>query len=252
MSGGYNFSNAKNIPALRYINTGIHEVTVLEVYYQPVGDSVKGERKKEITAGANDGPLVNFTKAQTRIVLQVDKTVAGNESKGAITTISLYEPQSDDPKKFEGQVNRIFHILTAMTTTATVPLAEAYVRAFPGQSTEEFADYIKVKFTGKKARYKFIADQDGKFAQLPNYYNGFAECIDAPMLMKYNEEKEGVAKKTGVELAKDDRDIATNGLAPSDPIRPAQPVTPNASAAGAQPVNIFASANANNPSDLPF
>lgn len=263
MANPYNFKEAKDAPAVRFIGTGIHELSVLDVYYQPIGDSVKNERKKELTKGENDGPLVNFTKEQTRIVLQVDKTIAGNESRGAITTISLYEPSNVDPKKFEGQVNRIFHILRAMAPYAFQERAETYVRAFSGSSTAEFAEYIKRGFAPRegvalrKVRLKFIADQDGKFPQIPNYYSGFAECVDVATVMKYDEEKEGLAKKTGVELAEDDRDIRSNGLAPSDtPVAASATVsptvTPAATATTAAPsaaVNIFAQSAED---DLPF
>lgn len=238
----YNFKDAKNTPSLRFIGTGIHEVTIMEIYYQPAGESVKGERKRELTPGANEGPLVEFSKAQTRIVMQVDKTVQGNESKGATVVVSLYEPSSESQAKFEGQINRIYHILLAMTKEATIPQAEAYIKAFNGQSTEEFANYIKRGFTGKQARYKFIADQNGKYAQLPNYYSGFAECVDSPLRLKYNEEKEGLVKKSNVELAADDADIRTSGLTPERAITPSAAVT-----ASPSEVNIFAEND-----DLPF
>lgn len=266
MANPYNFKDAKDAPAVRFINTGIHELTVLDVYYQPIGDSVRNERKKELTKGENDGPLVSFTKEQTRIVLQVEKTIAGNESRGAITVISLYEPFNVDPKKFEGQINRIFHILRAMAPAVAQERVETYIKGFPGSTTAEFAEYIKRGFApregaaNKKLRLKFIADQDGKFPQIPSYYSGFAECVDVPTVMKYNEEKEGLAKKSGVELAEDDRPstFASNTattLAPSNaPVAmsvAASPITTPAATvvAPSGEVNIFAQAGAD---DLPF
>lgn len=185
---GLNFKDTEEAVSSNvvYVGTGIHDFKVEKIYFQPVGESVNGEIKK-------DKSPVSFTLEQIRVQLSCIKTYAGKDSAGGSVTVSVLAPKTDTPEKTKGGLQRIMHIFANMTTADKKDKATAYIKAIDAPTLEAFAKKLK-PFEGKTVRYKLIADQNGKYAQLPNYYGGFAEPADVAFessSLKYDPAKEG-------------------------------------------------------------
>lgn len=189
----FDFSNSeeqKGSGPLSFVTCGIHDFKVKKIFYQPAGESKGGETKK-------DGSLVNFSKDQVRIELDVLKTHTGADCKGAKVFIGILDPTDSDPKKFKGRMDRIVHIFCNMASSSKKAEAKEFMQKIKAKNMEELAKKL-APLAGKDVRYKFTADQEGKYAQLPNYYSGFAECADVPFeksILKFDESKEGIKKK---------------------------------------------------------
>lgn len=192
------FSNAVEQQSnFKFVSTGIHDFRVDKIFYQPVGESVNNETKK-------DNSLINFSLEQIRIVLTCTKTHEGKDSKDASITISILPPVMDDPEKAQKQVNRMLHILCNIGSSSTKEKVTEYLKKIKVNSLREFAAKLNI-FVGKSVRYKIIANQEGTYAQLPNYYSGFAECSDVAIensILKYDEFQEGLKKKDSSKVEK--------------------------------------------------
>lgn len=187
----FDFKDAEEqASGLSFVTCGIHDFKVLRIFYQPVGESVGGETKK-------DGSFYNFTKEQIRVEVEVFETHAGGDCKGAKSVFGVLDPTDPDPKKHKGRMDRIMHIFCNMTTSDKKDAAKEFMRKINVKSMKELAKKL-APLAERTVRLKFIANQEGTFPQLPNYYAGFAECTDVPFeksILKYDESKEGVKKK---------------------------------------------------------
>jgi hypothetical protein len=201
MSFNFKGTEEKASSNFNYVGTGIHDFKVEKIYYQPVGASVNDEKKK-------DGSPVEFSLEQVRVQLKCVRTHAGKDSKDATTVIGILSPKPDKVK--EG-LQRIFHIFCNMTTADKKENAKAYMEKINESTFKGFTDKLK-PFVGKEVRYKLIADQNGKYAILPNYYGGFAEPVDVPFTsstLRYDDAKEGIkTKPTNAETPSSEAEFA--------------------------------------------
>ncbi len=173
-----------------YVGTGIHDFDVKKIYFQPQGESVNGETKK-------DGSPVSFGLPQIRIQAVATATYAGKDSVGSEITLSILDPFGD-PEKAKNRMDRIVHIFSNMSSTALKPNALAWFKKLKVTGLEDLGNKLGAAFSGKKVRFKLIATQDGKYARLPDFYNGVAETVDTPIansLLQYDEDRDGTTKK---------------------------------------------------------
>jgi|SRR6185312_7714428 len=159
--------------------TGIHNVKVLRIAYQPVGDSVLGETLKE-------GPR-HYSIEQLLIEVETTKTLAGVDCVGAKNVIGLLTPQNED------QLNRFFTILKNISSSAALEATEKSIRSWGDISMEQLA--VKLQpLVGRFTRMKFIADKTKKHVNLAGYYNSvICEPADVPFeksQIKYNAKSE--------------------------------------------------------------
>lgn len=173
-----------------FVDTGIHDFMV-ELKYQPVGDSIFGETKK-------DGSVITFNYEQIRMKLTVIKTHAGKDAAGLVTYQGVLAPVTNDVEKMKKQLGRIIHIFKHCTTSDKVEAATEGIKKFKADTFKQLAETICKAFNNRRVRLKLVADQNGKYVQIPAYYSGFAECVDVDFsksTLKYDEEKEGRTKK---------------------------------------------------------
>lgn len=185
-----------------FVSCGIHDFEVVRIFFQPIGESVGNEGKR-------DGSLINFTKEQIRVELLVTKTYAGTNCEGAKAFIGILDPTDPDPKKHKGRMDRIMHIFCNMTTSDKKDVAKEFMRKINVKSMEELAKKL-APLAGRTVRFKFTANQEGTFPQLPNYYSGFAECTDVPFeksILKYDETKEGIKKKDASKVENVEKEV---------------------------------------------
>ncbi len=173
-----------------YVGTGIHDFDMKKIYFQPQGESVNGETKK-------DGSPLTFGLPQIRIQAVATATHAGKDSVGAEITLSILDPFGD-ASKAKDRMDRIVHIFSNMSSTALKPNALAWFKKLKVADLQDLGNKLGATFSGKKVRFKLIATQDGKYATLPNFYTGFAEPVDTPIeksLLQYDEDRDGTTKK---------------------------------------------------------
>ncbi len=175
-----------------YLACGIHEVTMEELFFQPVGPCLKGTTKK-------DKSVINFNQPCLRLKIKVNKTnkaAEGVDCKGAETILMFGLPKegttAGGKDKVEYWKNRVLHLFANMSKVATKDKAKAYITGLEVDSFEALV--VKLKhFDKRDVRLKFVANDSG-FPQLPGWESGFAECIDVPFEnteLKYDPIKEG-------------------------------------------------------------
>jgi len=187
----FNLNGAEEVVTgnFEYVTTGIHDFVVDAIVAQPVGPSVLGE---EVKAG-----IKNYTLPQLLISLTCTTTHAGKDSTGRKIVIGILPPTSTDPDKKAKQESRLVHIFANMSSSAAKETTKKGVQSINVNTLDEFAAKLK-GLVGRSVRYKLVADQNGKYPQLPNYYGGFAEPADVEFsksTLKYDAAKEGTKEK---------------------------------------------------------
>ena len=88
-----------------YLKAGIHTFLIKDVFYQPIGESVRGLTKQ-------DGSLVSHTTPAIMLIADVLETHVGGDSKGTVGTfLPIYLPKmDDDAEKNKKRLDRLFHI----------------------------------------------------------------------------------------------------------------------------------------------
>lgn len=168
---------------LSYIRTGINDVTIKEIYHQPIGANVKEGQKPE-----------NVT---------IEKGVFVLESKeGGTFNYDVLKPKDVDQEV--KMLKRLLHFLSKTGKSSDVEAIKTKLQSLPDM---DFATLIKTLakgFTGKSVRVKFVGSYpDKKYTSIPNYLSGWAECIDVnPTQLKYDEATEGLAKKDSSKVEK--------------------------------------------------
>lgn len=185
---------------------GIHEVEILNIYHQPVGDSVVDEKKK-------DGSFFTFDDEVLSVIVKVLKTntIKTGECVGAEMTIRIKGPKPGNDKDGKPLLNswrsRIVHIFANMAKTklpegevvtqehidAAKEAAKKYIQGIEIKTFGELASKLQM-FTGRSVRAKFVATDAGK-ATIPGYYGGFMECVETPFektVLYFDASKEGV------------------------------------------------------------
>lgn len=216
---GLGFGDAEESGNSVFIKPGVHRVKVKEIYYQPVGPSVREEKIK-------DGSPREYKVEQMMLTVEVLDTVAGNNSKGAITNVGILNPVfTGDPTKTQKKMNRIFHIFVNMAKdSSSKEKAREYLKALTINETRVVAHLSELLkgFEGRELHLLFCADQEGKYTNLSQFEGGIASTVDMPHAISYDESKYGLRKKASVELAKDDTETAVTdtgagvNLAPED------------------------------------
>lgn len=192
---GFSFGNSQEVVQSVYLQAGIHDFLVKEIYYQPTGDSVRGRTKK-------DGSLIYYNKPVAIINATVLKTHAGGKSENAEAFIAVYPPDMKNDGKDENRLNRLFHILVNVASSAKKESVRDWLKKTPFASFQDMITKFGAAAKGKKVRYKLIANDEGKNANLPSYFSGFAECEDIPFsetTLKWDDAKEGNRKQGEVE-----------------------------------------------------
>lgn len=208
MENFLDFSSTEEVESnFNYVNTGIHTFKVEGIAYQPVGPSVFEEK---VRAGIKEHKLPQLSLALTCIA-----THAGKDCVGAKIIVGLLEPMKNDPEKAKKQMNRILHILCNISSVESKEKTKSGIQSLKVKSFEDLAAKLK-GLTGRTVRYKIIADQTGKYPQLPNYYGGIAEpgdISDADSQLKYDPEKEGTRQMpaaTAFENSNEDNNLFGN------------------------------------------
>jgi hypothetical protein len=192
---GFSFGSSEEIVQSVYLQAGIHDFLVKEIYYQPVGDSVRGRTKK-------DGSLIYYNKPVAIIHATVLRTHAGGKSENAEAFIAVYPPDQKNDGKDENRINRLFHILVNIASSAKKDGVRDWLKKTQFSSFQDMITKFGAAAKGKKVRYKLIANDEGKNANLPSYFSGFAECEDIPFsetTLKWDDAKEGNRKQGEVE-----------------------------------------------------
>jgi hypothetical protein len=160
--------------------TGIHNVKVLRIAHQPVGNSVLGETLK------GDVPRT-YSIEQILVEVECTETLAGTDCKGGKNMIGLLPPQTEE------QNNRLFSILKNISSTAGLEATEKSIRSWNYDNMEQLAVKM-LPMVGRSSRMKFIADKTKKHVNLAGYYNSvISEPADVPFEkseIKYNAKTE--------------------------------------------------------------
>lgn len=156
---------------------GIHKVQILDIFYQPEGQSVKDEMFK--------GQLSTFDSEQIRIKFKVLETVteihgSNKDEEGTISVFCPKETNNDGKRVFEGEMSRLIHIFSNMVDFDNKEKAITHLQAIEATSFKDLAGkIIKVIMSkDRKAKFKLVSNKSGKTAVFPNYYQGFVECYD--------------------------------------------------------------------------
>lgn len=202
----FNFNNSEEVVSnnSKYVSTGIHDFTVDAIVAQPVGPSVLGEQVK---AG-----IKNYTLPQLLISLTCTTTHAGKDSVGGKVVFGILEPTQTDSEKAKKQTDRLLHVFSNMSSTAAKETTKKAIQSINVTTFDELAAKLK-GLVGRSVRYKVIADQSGKYQQLPAYYGGFAEPTDVEFsksTLKYDDAKEGTKQKPAAEAF--EQPVATEDL----------------------------------------
>lgn len=160
----------------QYIKTGINDITIREVYYQPVGPNVK-EGGKPATSGVEKGVFVLVDKQENSFNYDV-----------------LSPKDADQAGKM---MKRLIHFLSKTGKSSDIDAIKVKLQALPDMTFEQMIATFSKAFTGKQVRLKFVGSYpDRNYTSLPSYFNGWAECIDVnPTKLVYDESTEGQLKK---------------------------------------------------------
>jgi hypothetical protein len=170
---GFSFAGSKEaVSSSDYLKAGIHDFEILDFYYQPAGDSVKGVAKK-------DGSLVSYKTNNLMLVVKCIKTHKGNNSANVEGTIAIQEPKVLGDGKDKGRIDRVFHALCNIATKEKKDSFKAQLESAKFLSFGDVAVKLASVLKGRTVRYK-LAASDGKGAYLPSYFGGFAETTDTP------------------------------------------------------------------------
>ena len=170
---GFSFAGSKEaVSSSDFLKAGIHDLEILDFYYQPAGDSVKGIAKK-------DGTLISYKTNNLILAVKCIKTHAGNKSDGIEGTVTISEPQTKGDGKDKGRIDRVFHALCNIASKEKKDAFKAQLESAKFLSFGDVATKLAPVLKGRTVRYKLVAS-DGKGAYLPNYFGGFAETTDTP------------------------------------------------------------------------
>jgi hypothetical protein len=179
----FNFNNTteevnNNAGGSLYIRPGIHEVTIKEIYHQPVGPDVKD-------------PSKNSTIEKGVFVL-VDNAGAAHNYDVLNPTANTYGTLEENTEKV---MKKLMHFLSKTATSADIETLKGKIQQIKADNLKDLIAILSKAFTGKKVRIKFTA-RDGKYTQVPGFLNGWAECIDVtPTKLRFDEAKDGLVKK---------------------------------------------------------
>lgn len=214
MSQAINFNDSEEVVSdfKPFVQTGIHDFLVKDMYFQPAGDNLRGLKD-------NKGQIVQHKFDMAIIEVKVLKTHAGNMCEGAEGTISFFEPQMKGDDKDKDRINRLFAILVNMSPSDKKEEYKAFIRKL-NLPFKELVNKLGSMLKGKNktVRYKLVS-KDGKGAYLPTYFKGFYETTDTPFSeskLKFDDTVEGVAKKDSSKTEKpdDSEDLFGKGESP--------------------------------------
>jgi len=155
---------------------GIHNVEILDVYFQPKGESVKGVKFKDTLSVYNqDELIINFKVVDTI-------TAEHGDCKGFEGSVSVYEPSGVDASGkacLPDQLSRIVHIFANMVELKDKETAVTHLQKISGDFKAISEGIAKIMMSRKrKSRFKLVKNGKGTKAVFPNYYQGFVECSD--------------------------------------------------------------------------
>lgn len=177
----------------QYIKTGINDITIKEIYHQPIGANIKADKKPAS--------------------ITIEKGVFVLESKeGGIFDYDVLAPKNVEQS--DKMMKRLLHFLSKTGKASEVESMKARLQNLEASDFKDLITKLAKVFTGKSVRVKFVGSYpDRNFTSVPNYLSGWAECIDVnPTQLRYDEAKEGLIKKDStatekVSKVEDDQDL---------------------------------------------
>jgi len=178
---------------------GIHEVEILDVFFQPKGESVKGKKFKDTLATYNQDELIIDFKVIKTV------TVEHGDCTGFEGSVSVYEPSGVDANGkacLPEQLSRIVHIFANMAESKDKDKAVTYLQKISGNFKTVSEGIAKVIMGAKrKARFKLVKNKNSTKATFPNYYQGMVECYDVtPSKLSFDVKDKFVTEPVNAEV----------------------------------------------------
>ncbi len=158
----------------QYVKTGINDVKIIDLYYQPTGPSIKPDKKDSA----------------------IDKAIFVLETKeGAKFDYDVLVPKDDEQST--KMMKRLMHFLSKTGKTSEIDSIKTKLQTLEAKDFEDLVNKLSKVFIGKSVRVKVVGSYPNRnFPSIPNFLSGWAECIDVnPTQLKYDETSEGLVRK---------------------------------------------------------